>query len=165
LNSVLRFGTGEVVTVLRSGADTGGELFEFETLLPPGRGGPPAHLHLYERESFTVLAGRLSVRLGRDRFELGPGEHAEVPPKTVHSFDNPTDRPVRFLTRSTPAGVLEDLLRAADGHRWWPLLDLAEINHGSRASLFIAGVPLWPQHAVLNGLAGLSRLRRRIRRP
>jgi len=155
---VLRFGTGEVVTVLRSGADTGGALFEFETVLPPGR-GPPAHLHLYERETFTVVQGRLVVRLGRDRFELGPGEHAEVPPTVAHTFDNCTGEPVRFVTRSTPAGVLEELLRAADGHRWWPLLDIAEINHGSRASLFLACVPLWPQRAVLNGLAALARLR------
>ena len=63
---VFRFRTGEVVTVLRSGDDTAGALFEFETMLPPGRRTPP-HIHLHEREAFTVLTGRLSVRLGRDR--------------------------------------------------------------------------------------------------
>jgi mannose-6-phosphate isomerase-like protein (cupin superfamily) len=158
---VFRFGGGEVVTVLTSGTDTGGALFEFETVLPPRRSGPPSHLHLYEQEAFTVVHGRLVFRAGRDRVELGPGESLTVPPGTPHRFDNRTDGPVRFITRSTPAGVLEELLQVTDGHRWWPLLDIATINHGRRASLFLAGVPLWPQRAVLGGLAVLARLRRR----
>lgn len=159
MSRIYRFGGGEVVTVLRSGADTGGALFEFETVLPPRRHGPPAHLHLAEREEFTVVQGRLAVRAGTERFELGHGESAAVPPNTPHTFDNRTEEPVRFVTRSTPAGVLEELLEVTADHRFWPLLDIAAINHGERATLFLAGVPLWPQRAVLNALAALARLR------
>jgi hypothetical protein len=44
------------------------------------------------------------VRIGDEMFTLGPGAFALVPPATVHTFSNPSDRPVRFLSLMSPGG-------------------------------------------------------------
>jgi len=46
----------------------------------------------------------LTVRLGDETLELGPGSFACVPPGTVHTFSNRSEQPVRFLNFNTPAG-------------------------------------------------------------
>jgi len=71
---------------------------------PPGFSGPPLHLHERTWDAFYVLEGRLAVRLGDERRELGPGDHVAVPPGTVHGFASPGDAPARFLDIHAPAG-------------------------------------------------------------
>jgi uncharacterized cupin superfamily protein len=56
---VLRLPTGELISIIRTGSDTAGEVFEFESVLPSGLSGPPAHWHRVERETFEVVEGRL----------------------------------------------------------------------------------------------------------
>jgi mannose-6-phosphate isomerase-like protein (cupin superfamily) len=162
---ILRMPTGDTVTFLRTARETGGELVEFQGEVPPGGSGPPAHLHLGAEESFTVVEGLLELRLGRRRLRLGPGETATVPPGTAHTFANPTAAPVTFLTRMTPAGRFEELLRiqAAAG-RLPPLLRIATVNRGPDASLFLAGIPVPVQRVLWNGLAALAHLLPRARR-
>ena len=108
---VLRLPTGELISIIRTGHETGGEVFEFESVLPSGLSGPPAHWHRVEQETFEVVEGRLRVRVGRAVRHLGPGESVVVAPGTVHAFSNPTDEQVRVITRETPAGQLEAQLR------------------------------------------------------
>jgi hypothetical protein len=42
---VLRLPTGELISIIRTGHETEGEVFEFESVLPSGLSGPPAHWH------------------------------------------------------------------------------------------------------------------------
>ena len=99
---VLRLPTGELISIIRTGHETGGEVFEFESVLPSGLSGPPAHWHRVEQETFEVVEGRLRVRVGRAVRHLGPGESVVVAPGIVHAFSNPTDEQVRVITRETP---------------------------------------------------------------
>ena len=46
---------------------------------------------------FYVLDGILTMRLGDETQQLGPGTFVCVPPGVVHTFANHGDRPVRFL--------------------------------------------------------------------
>ena len=65
---------------------------------------------------FYVLEGTLTMRLGDETHELGPGSFACVPPGVVHTFSNPSDRPVRLLNFNTPGGwenYMRDLGEAA----------------------------------------------------
>jgi mannose-6-phosphate isomerase-like protein (cupin superfamily) len=153
--------TGELIRILRTGAETDGAVFEFEATLPPKTSGPPAHRHLREVETFEVLSGRVSIRLGRDWREVEPGETVTVPPGTVHAFANRSDQQARLLTRETPAGQLEEQLRllAASG-RIPPVLELARINMAHDFSFAIAGVPLGTQQLLWRALGRLGRLRR-----
>ena len=41
---MLRLPTGELISIIRTGLETEGEVFEFEAVLPSGLSGPPAHL-------------------------------------------------------------------------------------------------------------------------
>ena len=65
---------------------------------------------------FYVLEGVLTVRLGEDTHQLGPGSFVCVPAGVVHSFSNQSDTAVRFLNFNTPAGwesYMRDLAEAA----------------------------------------------------
>jgi mannose-6-phosphate isomerase-like protein (cupin superfamily) len=164
-NRVLRLPTGELISIVRTGRETAGEVFEFEAVLPPGLSGPPAHWHRVEQETFEVIEGRLRVRVGRAVRHLGPGESVVVPPGIVHAFSNPSDEPVRVITHETPAGQLEAQLRVmSSAGRRPPLLRLAEVNARNGFSFFLAGVPEFPQRLLWQGLAVLARLRN-FRRP
>ena len=157
---VLRLPAGELISIIRTGSETEGEVFEFESVLPSGRSGPPAHWHRVEQETFEVVEGRLRVRVGHAVRHLGPGESLVVAPGIVHAFSNPTGERVRMITRETPAGQLEGQLRVmASAGRLPPLLRLAEVNAGNGFSFFLAGVPEFPQRLLWQGLAGLARLR------
>jgi mannose-6-phosphate isomerase-like protein (cupin superfamily) len=157
---ILRMPTGETVTFLRTAGETGGELVEFQGVVPPGGSGPPLHLHLGAQESFTVVKGHLELRLGRRRLRLGPGETATVPPDTAHTFANTTAAPVTVVTRLTPPGRFEELLRIqASAGKLPPLLRIATVNHGPDASFFLAGIPVPVQRVLWNGLAALARAR------
>ncbi|MEP6892343.1 MAG: cupin domain-containing protein [Gaiellaceae bacterium] len=75
-----------------------------EYTAPPWFPGPPPHLHEHTWDAYYVLEGRLDVRLGDDRLELGPGDVAAVPPGTVHGLANALDTPTRFLDIHAPGG-------------------------------------------------------------
>jgi mannose-6-phosphate isomerase-like protein (cupin superfamily) len=160
----LRLPAGELISILRTGSETAGEVFEFESLLPPGLSGPPAHWHRVEQEAFEVVEGSLRVRVGQAVLHLGPGESVVIEPGTVHGFSNPSGTPVRVVTRETPAGQLEGQLRVmASAGRLPPLLRLAELNAANGFSFFLAGVPESPQRLLWQSLARLARLGRLLR--
>ncbi len=102
-------GASEVL-VKATGADTGGTFFLSETTIAAGFPGPPPHRHEVLHDMFYVLDGTLTVRLGDETRELGPGTFVCVPPGVVHTFSNPGTTPVRFLNFNTPAGW-EDYMR------------------------------------------------------
>lgn len=154
---------GDVITMLRTGDETAGAVFEFEALLPPRMSGPPAHRHLAEHERFEVVEGTLRVRTDRETRDLRAGESVVVPPGVVHSFANPTDEPVRLRTRETPAGQLEAQFRLmATAGRLPPVLELAQINARHGYSFLLAGMPEVPQRLLWRGLAGIARFRNRF---
>jgi oxalate decarboxylase/phosphoglucose isomerase-like protein (cupin superfamily) len=65
---------------------------------------------------FYVLEGTLTLTLGDEELEAGPGTFACIPPGTVHTFSNRSDAPVRLLNFNTPGGwenYLRDLAAAA----------------------------------------------------
>jgi len=46
------------------------------------------HFHAAQEDSFYVLEGVLTLQLGEDVVELGPGDFATAPPGVPHSFTN-----------------------------------------------------------------------------
>jgi mannose-6-phosphate isomerase-like protein (cupin superfamily) len=139
---MLRLPTGELISIIHTGLETEGEVFEFEAVLPSGLSGPPAHWHRVEQETFEVIEGTLRVRVGHVVRHLGPGESVVVPPGIVHVFSNPADEPARVITRETPAGQLEAQLRVmASAGRLPPLLQLAEVNARNGFSFFWLACP------------------------
>jgi quercetin dioxygenase-like cupin family protein len=96
-------GDSELV-IKATGAETGGTFFLSESTIAAGFPGPPPHRHEQLVDMFYVLDGVLTVRLGDETHEVGPGTFVCVPPGVVHTFSNTSAAAVRFLNFNTPAG-------------------------------------------------------------
>ena len=84
--------------------------------------GPPLHIHAVQEDSFYVLSGVLSVQLGEDIVELGPGDFATAPPGVPHSFTNAHELgECRMMNLLTPGigfdsflGQVDEVAKAGD---------------------------------------------------
>ena len=112
--------TGERLVWELTSHDTNGAYTLFDTYVEPGGSVAAAHVHPYQTEIFTVIEGRLGVKRGREKLELGPGEVAMIDPGTAHKFWNAGDETLRFRAEVRPALQFESLIEtmfglAADG--------------------------------------------------
>ena len=94
---------GELLSVLATAEQTGGAFSLMEERLPRGA-EPPPHVHRREDESFFVLEGRLTVRVGDQTFSASPGSFVFCPRDVPHLLTVVSDE-VRMLTLCTPGGV------------------------------------------------------------
>ena len=94
---------GELVTVLAGAEQTAGLFGLMEELLIKGA-EPPPHVHHREDESFFVLEGSMTVRVGDELFAAGPGSFVFCPRDVPHLLTLETEQ-VRALTLVTPGGV------------------------------------------------------------
>jgi quercetin dioxygenase-like cupin family protein len=104
------------IFIKADGEHTGGSFYLAESTLAPGFAGPPPHRHRRLHDMFYVLEGTLTLLLGEETVEAGPGSFACVPPGVVHTFRNDSDGAVRLLNFNTPAGFehyMRDLAEAA----------------------------------------------------
>ncbi len=111
-------GEGESImggaVVFKAGGDNGEGTFSLpEARLSPRFPGPVAHRHERMLDSFYVLEGTLTVRLGDDEIDAGPDSYAIVPPGNVHTFANRGDTPVRMLNLMAPGGLEQYLKEVA----------------------------------------------------
>ncbi len=113
-------GEGDTIVVGASRAELKAEVTDgdgtfslTETTLEPGFPGPVPHLHERLVDSFYVLEGTLTLRLGAETHEAPPGSYAFVPPGNVHTFANRSTEPVRMLNLMAPAGFEQYLKEMA----------------------------------------------------
>ena len=92
------------VTIKATGENTAGSFYLGEGVIQPGFAGPPPHFHERLHDMFYVLEGTLTMRLGEETLDLGPGSFVCVPPGVVHTFSNRSEQAVRFLNFNTPSG-------------------------------------------------------------
>jgi mannose-6-phosphate isomerase-like protein (cupin superfamily) len=126
------------IVIKATGDDTGGSFFLAENVIPPGFAGPPLHRHETLHDMFYVLDGTLTVRLGDETAEAGPGTFVCVPPGVVHTFANPGDEPVRFLNFNTPSGWEHYMRELAEAARSGPLTPEAIGRVASRHDFEVA---------------------------
>ena len=81
-----------------------------------GERGAEPHVHREHSDSFYVLEGELTFRIGPDLESLTApaGTFVAVPPNVVHGFDNDSSRAVRFLNFHAPSGGFADYLRGVN---------------------------------------------------
>ena len=104
---------GGAVLFKAEGADGEGTFSLTEVTLPTGFPGHVPHTHERRLDSFYVLEGTLTVRLGDRAIEAGPGSYAVVPPGHVHTFANRSEAPVRMLNLMAPGGFEQYLKEVA----------------------------------------------------
>jgi len=98
------WGPGELMTFLATGEETNGAYFLAEISVVPG-GGTPPHIHRREDESFHVLEGELTIRVGEDTITASAGDFAFLPRDIAHSFQNTGQGNAKALVLVTPAGL------------------------------------------------------------
>jgi quercetin dioxygenase-like cupin family protein len=91
---------GEGVGVKASAESTGGSITLVDSQTS---GGAPLHVHRNEDECFYVLDGRIIVRCGEERWEIGPGGFVFLPRGIPHAWDVLGDE-ARLLIITTPGG-------------------------------------------------------------
>lgn len=107
-----RWFLGTLLRILADGADTGGNLAVFEQHAPRGF-SPPLHVHHREDSALLVLDGALTVLVGDQRTEVGPGGFVWLPRDIPHTFRVDSDI-VRQIELITPAGFEQFHLDASD---------------------------------------------------
>jgi quercetin dioxygenase-like cupin family protein len=86
-----------------AGEQTQGRLSQIHLVEPRGA-APPVHLHHDADETLYVIEGDVSVFLGDDRIEAGPGAFIFVPRGAVHTWLVRSEQAELFLTL-VPAGL------------------------------------------------------------
>jgi mannose-6-phosphate isomerase-like protein (cupin superfamily) len=104
---------GGAVLFKVEGRDGEGTFSLSETTLPPGFPGPVPHTHERLLDSFYVLDGTLTVRLGDREVEASSDSYAVVPPGNGHTFANRSEAPVRMLNLMAPGGFEQYLKEVA----------------------------------------------------
>lgn len=92
---------GNTIWVRAGAADTGGVYTLIEGDHIAGT-GPPLHTHQTEDETFYVLCGSYSFRIGDNVFSGSAGDVAFVPRLVPHRFE--CERDGRMLLLYTPGG-------------------------------------------------------------
>jgi quercetin dioxygenase-like cupin family protein len=77
---------GFTLRLLRTGAETDGELLDMEATYPDGGQLPPEHLHPGQDERFEVLEGAVRAIVGGEERRYEAGEVFEVPAGTPHQM-------------------------------------------------------------------------------
>lgn len=113
--------TGQHLTFLETGRDTGGGLLRVRVRLEPG-GRVPRHIHARQDERVEVLAGSVAVTFGGKTRTLQAGESLDVPRRKIHVVRNSGDDEARFLLEVRPARRMEMAMRtlfAITGRLGW----------------------------------------------
>lgn len=97
-----RWFLGTHLRVVADASDTDGQLAVMEQWAPK-HFSPPLHAHGREDTAVLVLEGRLTVKVGDESSQVGPGELAWLPRGIPHTFRVDSDE-VRLLELVAPAG-------------------------------------------------------------
>jgi mannose-6-phosphate isomerase-like protein (cupin superfamily) len=77
---------GFSLRLVKTAAETGGELLEMEATYPANSVLPPSHLHPRQTERFTVLEGRMRTVVDGVERDYEAGETFEVPAGAPHQM-------------------------------------------------------------------------------
>jgi quercetin dioxygenase-like cupin family protein len=110
---ITRWDAGNEYTIKITAAQTAGALGFVVGLVPPG-GGPAAHAHSNEDETFYLVSGELEFLNGNQIFTAGPGDLVFIPRGTRHRFKNNSPDPAQLIFMFTPGGQEGFFVEAGD---------------------------------------------------
>jgi quercetin dioxygenase-like cupin family protein len=85
--------------LIRTAAETGGELLEMEASYAEGSGLPPEHLHPSQDERFEVLEGAVRTVIDGREHRYETGDAFAVPARTPHQMTGDGAARVRWEVR------------------------------------------------------------------
>ncbi len=84
--------------------DTTGDYDLMMAETPPHVPGPPPHIHHNYKESFLIVEGEMEFMVNGEVKVLKAGEALDVPPETLHTFNNKSDKPCKWVNIHSPKG-------------------------------------------------------------
>jgi len=159
--------TGEQLRFAKAAADTNGEYVVVEATVAPDGQVAAAHLHPYQTETFEVLEGEVTFKVGRKKVVAKAGETLVVKPGTAHKFWNAGSVDARFRCEVRPALQFEQLIEtmfslAQDGKtnkKGMPNpFRLAVVAQAHLIDVQLPLIPLWIQKLALSMGAPVGRL-------
>jgi uncharacterized protein YndB with AHSA1/START domain/quercetin dioxygenase-like cupin family protein len=99
------------VEILRTGEETGGELFEMEVTGHPGGFLAQRHIHPEQTDRLEMVSGAMKVVMNGREHILREGHSIEVPPGTPHTQTPLGEGSGRVRIQVRPAGQSEAFLR------------------------------------------------------
>ncbi len=116
---------GITMTIAVTAAETHGASVTVDTVVPPG-GGPPAHIHTREDETYVITSGHFRFWHGTHVMDATPGTVVYLPRNEAHQFLNVGSTPGEMVMTVVPAGI-ERMFRTISDRGLTPPKDLAEI--------------------------------------
>ena len=159
--------TGELMRFVKAAADTNGEYVVVDVIVEPNGSVAAAHLHPYQTETFEVLEGEVTFKVGRKKVVAKGGQKLVVEPGTAHKFWNSGDTAAHFRCEIRPALQFEQLIEtmfslARDGKtnkKGMPNpLRLAVIAEAHLVDVLLPFPPVWMQKLGLMLAAPVGRL-------
>lgn len=71
---------------------------------PPHVQGPPPHLHHLFKEVFLIIEGEMEFMIDGELKICKSGESIDIPPQTIHTFSNRSDKPCKWVNIHSPKG-------------------------------------------------------------
>jgi quercetin dioxygenase-like cupin family protein len=159
--------TGEYAVLRQSASSNRGKTVT-DLYARPGAAVLDEHIHPGSTEVFTVVRGRLGLKLNGQEGEAGPGTRITVPPGTAHSWWNGGPETAWVLVEVDPGARFETMVKnmfflAADGktdRRGSPGWLQTAISAQEFDDTFrLAGPPRLAQQILFGLLAPIARLR------
>ena len=69
--------------------------------------GPPPHLHHNYKEAFIIVEGELEFMINGKIKVVKAGESVDIPPNTLHTFNNKSDQPCKWVNIHSPKGFTD----------------------------------------------------------
>lgn len=66
--------------------------------------GPPPHIHHTYKEAFLIIEGEMEFMVNGEIKICKAGESVDIPPGTLHTFNNRSDRPCKWINIHSPKG-------------------------------------------------------------
>ena len=66
--------------------------------------GPPPHFHNSFKESFLIIEGEMEFFINGKIMVKKAGESIDIPPKTIHTFANKSDKLCKWINIHSPKG-------------------------------------------------------------
>ncbi len=116
------------VTFKTTGRQSGGQFAVLEVTEPPGSGSP-TQWHKLTTMIIYVLEGTLTLRLGDETIQAGPGGYTYIPPGTVYTIANQSHASVRYLSVHSPAWIenyIAEAIEMVNNEPSWPPADMSK---------------------------------------
>jgi quercetin dioxygenase-like cupin family protein len=95
--------TGQTMIFRKTSRDTGGALFQVETINPPHGPAEPEHIHVRQESRADVRSGTLHFKVRGQVQIVRAGEQIIIPANTPHLFWNEGDEDAHAIQEFRPA--------------------------------------------------------------